>query len=1442
MPTQIENKTLDGVLVDWAESERLYTTPSGESIYADLTTSGLVLAIEGTEVGANTTIWLDTDLDRTTGYQIWGFAGGVEYRVEIAADGTARLSDAVSNADLGQINRVRSADRAVIELYITPDQIALGQQLRLFADVNDAVFLPGDYANANLIAGDPTSIPAGDYQLDGALSDWAPEQLLYTDASGAALRGDLTADGLVLAVSSPGGVSANTTIWLDTDMDRTTGYQIWGFAGGVEYRVEIDADGNARLFDAISNVDLGEVGGVRSSDGTVIELQIASDQISLGQQVRLFADVNDAIFLPGDYANGNLIVGEPSTIQAGSYLLDGSLTDWAAEQLLYTDASGAALRADLTTDGLAIAVSSAGGVGANTTIWLATDLDRTTGYQIWGFAGGVEYRVEIDVDGNARLFDAVSNADLGAVESVRSTDGTVVELNVAPDLIMLGDQVRLFADVNDAIFLPGDYGSGNLLVGQSTSFQAGSYVLDGSLDDWAAERLLYTDAGGAAIRGDVTAEGLVLSVSSPEGVGANTTIWLDTDLDIATGYNIFGGSTGVEYRIEIDSDGNAALFDAVPGGAAIASLAARLSTDGTVLELLAPNTELTLLDQVRLYADVNNTVFLPGSYAEGLVAGDLPTYPGAPDLRVGIVYSETTAQNFYDLTAYGQLVMTAQSQAMQTGLPFDLLGEADLTDGAALAEYDVLVFPGFSHVQASQLQQITLALEIAQGSGTSFVSAGNFLTNDETGAAIAGNSYARMQDLLGVTLDSFGVTEGVSVRVGDVVHPVNDSFAANSVIDNYDTASSYLSFRDVSGNGQTLFTQDTVSGGVTTTTSAVIATDVGGNRNVHFATDALIGNSNLLHEAIDFAAKDDALLADIGMSMTRGTALFYARNDMDLSAEYFDTTVQQPGIYDVLLPILEDWYAKYDFIGSYYINVGANAPDQQTDWTYLSPFYTRLLEMGNEIGSHSYTHPEDTNLLNGDTQELLDIIARIDPDNPDRIDLSALSPSELQILIDSFRFQFDVSAREISNQLGIEVTGSAVPGAPEKLEASLEMIQYFDYLSGGYAGEGAGYPGAFGYLTPDVMDAVYLAPNMSFDFSLFQFRGLSPAEAAEAWRLEYLELMSGSDAPIISFPWHDYGPTEWIFDGQPSLYDLEVFDEFIAMAAADGVEFVTGQQLADRINAFEASELTLSRSGDVVTATVDSTASGHFSLDMEAPIASVGDWFAWDDDQVFLPREGGTFEITLGPSLDAITRISGLSDRMELVNVTGNGSSQLDATVSGQGSVELTYVAPASVNDTILVTGANGGVRSGADGSFDLLFEGAGEHTFSFEYGARNPVGTGEAEVFIGGDANNTFRGGGGADTFISGSSSDYDNFIFRPDQAGATILDFEVDRDDLIFEWTFGTGSWDSNFESSVLRSFQDFEDGTQFFQDGSVFLTLIGVSQSELSSGDIDVDFAWI
>lgn len=297
-----------------------------------------------------------------------------------------------------------------------------------------------------------------------------------------------------------------------------------------------------------------------------------------------------------------------------------------------------------------------------------------------------------------------------------------------------------------------------------------------------------------------------------------------------------------------------------------------------------------------MYLDVNNTPFLPTNFsAPGLQFGEKPPLlPIDPGTRIAIVYSETSTGYYFDKTAYGQLFMAAQNQAMQAGIPFDIITEADLSNIATLVKYDALVFPGLSHVQSGDLAAITATLTTAvEDYGISMIATGNFLTNDQTGAALPGESYIRMKAILGVKLEGAGATAGVDLNA----------------VDGPTTPPEVL--------------------------TAVIATTNDAGRVVHFATDAVFGNNTILAEAMNWAVRGD--LPDVGLQMTRGTSLFYSRNDMDPSQEFFDGQETIPGISDAMRPIVQQGYNAYGFVGSYYINVGADAPDQMTDWATSKP-------------------------------------------------------------------------------------------------------------------------------------------------------------------------------------------------------------------------------------------------------------------------------------------------------------------------------------------------------------------------------------------------------------------------------------------------------------------------------------------------------------------------
>ena len=89
--------TIDGSMTDWFPVARLDTPATGTAGYGlwGIAEPGYLyfaMTADSAVIGDNTTLWLDTDLNRATGYQIWGWAGGAEYHVEIAANGTARLT------------------------------------------------------------------------------------------------------------------------------------------------------------------------------------------------------------------------------------------------------------------------------------------------------------------------------------------------------------------------------------------------------------------------------------------------------------------------------------------------------------------------------------------------------------------------------------------------------------------------------------------------------------------------------------------------------------------------------------------------------------------------------------------------------------------------------------------------------------------------------------------------------------------------------------------------------------------------------------------------------------------------------------------------------------------------------------------------------------------------------------------------------------------------------------------------------------------------------------------------------------------------------------------------------------------------------------------------------------------------------------------------------
>ena len=152
---------------------------------------------------------------------------------------------------------------------------------------------------------------------------------------------------------------------------------------------------------------------------------------------------------------------------------------------------------------------------------------------------------------------------------------------------------------------------------------------------------------------------------------------------------------------------------------------------------------------------------------------------------------------------------------------------------------------------------------------------------------------------------------------------------------------------------------------------------------------------------------------------------------------------------------------------------------------------------------------------------------------------------------------------------------------------------------------------------------------MSFDFTLVDFQRHGAAEADAPWAQEWNALVANANTPIVVWPWHDYGPTQWSSDGVASPYTVEMYTHFIERAYLAGDEFVTAADLAARIQSFVQSGVTSTVNGNVITVSVASAHAGDFALDVAGQgsqvIQNVANWYAYDSDSLFLPETGGSY-------------------------------------------------------------------------------------------------------------------------------------------------------------------------------------------------------------------------
>ena len=85
-----------------------------------------------------------------------------------------------------------------------------------------------------------------------------------------------------------------------------------------------------------------------------------------------------------------------------------------------------------------------------------------------------------------------------------------------------------------------------------------------------------------------------------------------------------------------------------------------------------------------------------------------------PHKKVALVFSETSAEHFYDRVAYGQLMASVQQQFRAAGVSFDFLTEDELADCGDCSKYAAIVLPSMSHVKRSNRVAIIEKLTRAQ--------------------------------------------------------------------------------------------------------------------------------------------------------------------------------------------------------------------------------------------------------------------------------------------------------------------------------------------------------------------------------------------------------------------------------------------------------------------------------------------------------------------------------------------------------------------------------------------------------------------------------------------------------------------------------------------------------------------------------------------------------
>ena len=876
--------------------------------------------------------------------------------------------------------------------------------------------------------------------------------------------------------------------------------------------------------------------------------------------------------------------------------------------------------------------------------------------------------------------------------------------------------------------------------------------------------------------------GIQATNTSDPAVTAGTTIYLNTDQNTATGSNLSFASVGYEYYVQwkVDTTGTAQPYLYTAAGVQVGATALSYGVSGGSLEVAIPQSLLTPVggtapSSINFVADINgsSTGYLPGDVASNpqYTITDPSTLVSVNHAtkKVAIVYSAETAA-IYDAgatvpntnppqvipqanltTAYNDLFMTAQHQVEAAGVSYDIITADQLATMTAsqLAQYSALVIPSMQNVQnATQAAQITNVLsQLEYNYHVPIITSGNFITDDATGAPLT-NTYSAMETLLGVTNNPSGNGTGtysVSVDPTATSNPIMAGYTAGALIGGsngqfdipgtttletpgYYQNAGYSSYSSVSGTPTTTLADinvTTAPGAATTSSLPGVIQTTTGATNTLFSTAGLMGDSNLLQHVVQNTVFGTA--PSLAMDTTRFTGIVASRTDMDQSQ--FPADIQGTGtgngMYDALMTTLQQWKSQYDFVGSFYTNVGDGSVvntdgsvDNPNSLAAMKPYDDQILQMGSEIGSHSMDH-----LLAPPSVDASGTAVPINPatgvslwsENTNYLYTTSTTNNDPNDQYWTYAYQFGQSNTDINAALGITVAGAAVPGMPDTSATALNILPYYPsangltgYVNGGWTGVGSGSPNAFGYISPTDTSSIYIAPNITFDFTEVQYENKTATQSLADWEAQFNALAANSSNPIIVWPWHDYGATDWnttTDTPNAGLYSTSMYTSFIAYAYNAGYEFVTSEDLAARIAAQQRATITETNpaanqinvtvtpglaTDDLGTMALNVVNGGTSSTGAANVIQNAGNWYAYDSNSVFMAKAGvSSVTVTLGATQDDVTHIAYLPMRADLQTVTGDGTN-LSYSVTGDGSTVVDLKSPGADIVTVSQTMATG--------------------------------------------------------------------------------------------------------------------------------------------------------